>query len=187
MKKRLKTWLIDPLAFMAVYLLASLVGSALYTVAWQFTFDRGRPPNELGGWFLGSCLAAAVAMLNLCGLNQLLFLPACLWPRLRQTVGFRFAILSGMLFGALPLTVKEILRQSSGHRISIMNGTTADYALSWTTCGVLFVALAWLCALWKAGKQTNRTIAFTLRFCRSSKNEGDTPDVGAIGEKDIDE
>jgi hypothetical protein len=157
MKDRLKTWVFDPLMFVALYLLATLAGSAAYTVAWQFIFDRGRPPNELGGWFVGSCIAAAVAMLNLCGLNQFMCLPTCLWPRLRRAVGFRFAILSGMLFGAIPLTVKETLRQSSGHRISIMNGTTADYALSWFTCGVLFVALAWLSALWKTGRLRNRT------------------------------
>jgi len=178
MKQRLKTWLIDPLAFVAVYLLANLVGSALYTVAWQFTFDRGRPPNELGGWFTGSCIAAAVAMLNLCGLNQLLFLPVCLWPRLRRAVGFRFAILSGILFGALPFAVKEILRQSSGHRISIMNGTTADYALSWTTCGVLFLALAWLCASLRSKKQGNQRFQRTrLRRatdpCRSVQMQRD--------------
>lgn len=147
-------------------------GSAAYTIAWQFVFDRGRPPNELGGWFLGSCFAAAVAMLNLCGPNQLLIVPASLWPRLRRALGFRFAILSGTLCGALPLTVKEVLRQSSGHTSGIMNDTATEYVASWITCGVLFVALAWLCSLWKAGTTRNRTSASTVlgTRCAASKS-----------------
>ena len=161
MNQRFKTWLLEPLGFLALYLLASLAGGAMYTVGWQFMFDRGRPPNEVGGWFLGSCLAAALAMLNLAALNQVLFLPSCLWPRLRRAVGFRFAVLSGFLFAALPLTIKEILRQSSGHRIGIMNNTRAEYAQSWIVCGVLFIALAWLSGLWTARKQKNRTTACT--------------------------
>ena len=157
MKNAIKKWFIAPAVFLIVYLFGNLIGAAICVVRFQIANEGGRAPSEPGGWLITITFCTVVAMLNLCGLNQVLIMPFCFWPRLRQAVGFRFAILSGFLFSALPLTIKEILRQTSGYRISFMNETRADYALSWVTCGVLFLTLAWLCATWRNRTQRNRT------------------------------
>jgi hypothetical protein len=95
-----------------------------------------------------------IARLNLCGRNQLLFLPFCLWPTLRDRVGFKFALLSGLVFGSLPLTVRNALRFASGSTIDMRNDTARAHAISWTACALIFFVLAWICTFisGRAGK-----------------------------------
>ena len=137
-------WITAPVAFLLTYLLCNLTGAALYVIHFQITNEGGRAPSAPDGWVVTTALCAAITMLNLCGLNQLLFLPIWLLPKLRKMVGFTFAVASGLIFGYLPLTIKNYLRCTFGHRL--FNETPLDFITSWSICALLFIGLAWLCS-----------------------------------------
>jgi len=153
MKNAIKEWLIAPTAFLIVYIFGNVIGAAIYVVRFQIANEGGRAPTEPGGWLITIIFCTVIVMLNLCGLNQVLFLPFCLLPKLRHMVGFRFALLTGIVFGLVPPTIKNILRHITGYRIEMTNETTAEYALCWITCGFLFLGLAWFSATFFAKRK----------------------------------
>jgi hypothetical protein len=64
-----------------------------------------------------------------------------------------FALLSGVIFCFLPLTLMNALRFASGHSIGMMNSNPHEYAISWALCGIAFLGLAWMCTVFSARKR----------------------------------
>ncbi len=153
MKTILRNRYLAPLLFLLLYLLDNLAGSALYVIRFQIFYEGGRAPTEPGGWFVSTIFCTIVVMLNLCGLNQILFLACCLWRKLRDRLSVAFALISGVVFSYFPLTIKNAMRFASGHTIGVENNTARDYAISWTISAIAFLCLALICAVFIGNNQ----------------------------------
>ena len=144
---------IGPISFLSIYLLTTAIGAAIYAVGWQYAFDRGHAPSDTG-WLGTIVLLALAAMFNLCGLNQILIVLACLLRTVRRALGLKFAASAGLVFSIVPLAIKEGLRQSRHFQVGILNESLGEYAASWGIAAALFASLGWLVSLERKEKTT---------------------------------